>query len=156
LAVRIAVDDPSEYVGEIAGRLDALSLQVSISDAMTAQCSASPSEPSAFLWLSAIGRIERSTALLSMAFLVESDGQQLLIWSDAFLHYVVSIQQPDWHADFDDDRQQAVATRKRLLKMAAEQRLLVADHHMPFPGLGYIESANGSFRWLPVSYQLNV
>ncbi|MCA0032688.1 MBL fold metallo-hydrolase [Mesorhizobium sp. B263B2A] len=91
-----------------------------------------------------------------LAFLVESGGQRLLIWSDAFLHYVVSVQQPDWHADFDDDKQQAVETRKRLLKMAADQRLLVAGHHMPFPGLGYIESANGSFRWLPVSYQLNV
>ncbi|QKC83220.1 MBL fold metallo-hydrolase [Mesorhizobium sp. NZP2077] len=91
-----------------------------------------------------------------LAFLVESGGQRLLIWSDAFLHYVVSIQHPEWHADFDDDKEQSVETRKRLLKMAAEQRLLVAGHHMPFPGLGYIESVNGSFRWLPVSYQLTL
>lgn len=104
--------------------------------------------------ITAIGASGHSPGLL--AFLVESGGQQLLIWSDAFLHYVVSIQHPEWHADFDDDKEQAVETRKRLLKMAAEQRLLVAGHHMPFPGLGYIESANGSFRWLPVSYQLNV
>jgi hypothetical protein len=42
-------------------------LQVSISDAIVAQCSVPPSEPanSAFFRLSAIGRIERSTALLS-------------------------------------------------------------------------------------------
>jgi len=91
-----------------------------------------------------------------LAFLVESGGHRLLIWSDAFLHYVVSIQHPEWHADFDDDKERAIETRKRLLKMAADQRLLVAGHHMPFPGLGYIESVNGSFRWLPVSYQLNV
>jgi glyoxylase-like metal-dependent hydrolase (beta-lactamase superfamily II) len=91
-----------------------------------------------------------------LAFLVETGGQRLLIWSDAFLHYVVSIQHPEWHADFDDDKERAIETRKRLLKMAADQRLLVAGHHMPFPGLGYIEAVNGSFRWLPVSYQLNV
>ena len=91
-----------------------------------------------------------------LAFLVESGGQRLLIWSDAFLHYVVSIQHPEWHADFDDDKERAIETRKRLLKMAADQCLLVAGHHMPFPGLGYIEAVNGSFRWLPVSYQLNV
>jgi hypothetical protein len=45
------------------------SLQVSISEAMTAQCSPPPSEPAnnAFLRLSAIGRIERSTMLLSIS-----------------------------------------------------------------------------------------
>ncbi|MBN9222070.1 MAG: MBL fold metallo-hydrolase [Mesorhizobium sp.] len=91
-----------------------------------------------------------------LAFLVENSGQRLLIWSDAFLHYAVSIQHPEWHADFDDDKEQAVETRKRLLKMAAEQRLLIAGHHMPFPGLGYVERANGSFRWIPVGYQLNI
>ncbi|MFB9978382.1 MBL fold metallo-hydrolase [Mesorhizobium kowhaii] len=104
--------------------------------------------------ITAIDAAGHSPGLL--AFLVESDGQQLLIWSDAFLHYVVSIQRPEWRADLDDDKEQAVETRKRLLKMAAEQRLLIAGHHMPFPGLGYIEPVNGSFRWLPVSYQLNV
>lgn len=104
--------------------------------------------------ITAIDAAGHSPGLL--AFLIESDGRKLLIWSDAFLHYVLSIQQPGWQADFDDDKEQAVETRKRLLKMAAEQRLLVAGHHMPFPGLGYIESAKGSFRWLPVSYQLNV
>lgn len=43
------------------------SLQVSTREAMMAQCSAPPSEPanSAFFRLSVIGRIERSTALLS-------------------------------------------------------------------------------------------
>lgn len=104
--------------------------------------------------ITAIDAAGHSPGLL--AFLVESDGQQLLVWSDAFLHYVVSIQHPEWHADFDDDKNRAVETRKRLLKMAAEQRLLIAGHHMPFPGLGYIVPVNGSFRWLPVSYQLNV
>ncbi|WP_095087248.1 MBL fold metallo-hydrolase [Mesorhizobium sophorae] len=104
--------------------------------------------------IAAIDAAGHSPGLL--AFLVESDGQQLLIWSDAFLHYVVSIQRPDWRADLDDDKDLAIETRRRLLKMAAEQRLLVAGYHMPFPGLGYVEQVDGSFRWLPVSYQLNV
>ncbi|TRC96893.1 MBL fold metallo-hydrolase [Mesorhizobium sp. WSM4303] len=91
-----------------------------------------------------------------LAFHVESDGQQLLIWSDAFLHSVVSIQRPDWHADLDDEKEQSVETRKRLLNMAADHRLLVAGYHMPFPGIGYVERVNGSFHWLPVGDQLNV
>ncbi|KAA3449138.1 MBL fold metallo-hydrolase [Mesorhizobium sp. SARCC-RB16n] len=104
--------------------------------------------------ITAIDAAGHSPGLL--AFLVESGGQQLLIWSDAFLHYVVSIQRPEWHADFDDDKEKATETRKRLLRMAAERRLLVAGHHMPFPGLGYVGQTGGSFRWIPVSYQLNV
>ncbi|TPL74916.1 MBL fold metallo-hydrolase [Mesorhizobium sp. B2-3-15] len=104
--------------------------------------------------ITAIDAAGHSAGLL--AFLVESDGQQLLIWSDAFLHYVVSIQRPQWHADFDDDKEMAIETRKRLLGMAAERRLLVAGHHMPFPGLGYVERTDHSFRWIPVSYQLNI
>jgi glyoxylase-like metal-dependent hydrolase (beta-lactamase superfamily II) len=71
-----------------------------------------------------------------LAFNVESEGQRLLIWSDTCLHYVVSIQRPEWHANVDDDKEKAVATRKRLLAMAADKRPLVAGHHVPFPGLG--------------------
>jgi glyoxylase-like metal-dependent hydrolase (beta-lactamase superfamily II) len=87
-----------------------------------------------------------------MAFEVESEGQRRLIWSDTCLYYVVSIPHPEWHAHFDD----GVTTRKRVLAMAADQQPLVAGHHMPFPGLGYVQRAQGSFRWLPISYQLNL
>jgi len=99
--------------------------------------------------ITAIDAAGHSPGLL--AFHVESDGQQLLVWSDAFLHSVVSIQRPDWHADLDDEKEQAVETRKRLLKMAADHRLLVAGYHMPFPGLGHIEQVDGTFRWLPAT-----
>jgi len=104
--------------------------------------------------ITAIDAAGHSPGLL--AFLIESEERKLLIWSDAFLHYVVSIQRPDWQADLDDRKEQAVETRNRLLKTAAEQRLLVAGYHMPFPGLGYVERTNQSFRWVPVSYQLTI
>jgi len=90
-----------------------------------------------------------------MAFLAESAGQRMLIWSDVCLHYVISLQHPEWHADVDDDKVEAVRTRKRLLAMAADERLLVCGHHMPFPGLGYVGRMGNSYRWLPVSYQLS-
>jgi len=90
-----------------------------------------------------------------MAFEVESEGQCLLTWSDKCLHYVVSIQHPDWHAHFDD-KEKGDTTRERLHAMAADQRLLVVGHHMPFPCLGYVQHAQSSFRWLPISYQLNL
>ncbi len=40
--------------------------------------------------------------------------------------------------------------------MLATDRVFVAGFHMPFPGVGWIERAHGSYRWVPHSYQMNL
>jgi glyoxylase-like metal-dependent hydrolase (beta-lactamase superfamily II) len=91
-----------------------------------------------------------------LAFTIESEGKRLLNWADTCNHYVVAIQRPDLHLDVDDDKEKAVATRKRILEMAASEQIPVAGFHMPFPGLGYVEKAGTAYRWVPHSYQLNL
>jgi glyoxylase-like metal-dependent hydrolase (beta-lactamase superfamily II) len=91
-----------------------------------------------------------------MAYHLESAGQRLLLWADTSNHYVVSLQVPDWHGDFDDDKDQAVTTRKRILDMAATEKLWVAGFHMPFPGVGFVERRDGGYRWTPGAYQLSI
>jgi glyoxylase-like metal-dependent hydrolase (beta-lactamase superfamily II) len=91
-----------------------------------------------------------------MAYLIESGGKRLLNWADTCGHYVLGVQRPDIHLDVDDDKDKAVATRKRILEMAVVDELFVMGFHMPFPGIGSIERAQGSYRWLPHSYQLNL
>jgi glyoxylase-like metal-dependent hydrolase (beta-lactamase superfamily II) len=91
-----------------------------------------------------------------MAYHVESGGKRLLIWADTAIHYVVAMQRPEWHIDVDDDKEKAVATRKRILDMVASDGLFVAGFHMPFPGLGLVEKSAGGYRWVPVGYQLNL
>jgi len=91
-----------------------------------------------------------------LAYHVESGGKRFLIWADACVHYVMSIQRPDWHLDVDDDKDKAAATRQRILAMAADDKLFVTGYHMPFPGIGMIERSADGYRWLPVSYQLNL
>jgi glyoxylase-like metal-dependent hydrolase (beta-lactamase superfamily II) len=91
-----------------------------------------------------------------MAYHVESQGKQLLIWADTCGHYVVSFQRPQWHLDVDDDKDKAVATRKRMLDMAATDKLFIAGFHMPFPALGMVEKSASGHRWVPVGYQLNL
>ena len=91
-----------------------------------------------------------------LAFMIESEGKQLLNWADTCNHYVVAIQRPDLHLDVDDDKEKAVATRKRILDMVATDRLFVAGFHMPFPGLGWVEKTSGGYRWVPHSYQFNL
>jgi glyoxylase-like metal-dependent hydrolase (beta-lactamase superfamily II) len=90
-----------------------------------------------------------------MAYHIESAGQRLLLMADVTNHYVVSLQVPDWHGDFDDDKDEAVATRKRILDMVATEKLWAIGFHMPFPAIGFIERAAGSYRWTPATYQLN-
>jgi glyoxylase-like metal-dependent hydrolase (beta-lactamase superfamily II) len=91
-----------------------------------------------------------------LAFTIESEGKRLLNWADTCNHYVVAIQRPDLHLDVDDDKEKAVATRKRILEMAASEQIPVAGFHMPFPGLGYVEKVGSAYRWVPHSYQLNL
>jgi glyoxylase-like metal-dependent hydrolase (beta-lactamase superfamily II) len=91
-----------------------------------------------------------------MAYHLESEGKRFLIWADTCNHYVVAIQRPEWLLDVDDEKEKAVATRKRILDMVATEELFVAGFHMPFPGLGYVEKSAAGYRWVPVGYQLNL
>ena len=91
-----------------------------------------------------------------LAFHVESGGQRLLIWGDVANHYVMAIQQPEWHVGFDDIKDAAVETRKRIFGMVSTDKIPVAGFHMPFPALGFVEKSGTSYRWVPASYQFNL
>jgi glyoxylase-like metal-dependent hydrolase (beta-lactamase superfamily II) len=104
--------------------------------------------------ITAIEAFGHSPGLLT--FHVESEGKRLLIAADAFTQYVMSVQRPEWYFEMDDDKEKAAVSRKRVLDMAASERIPVVAYHAPFPGIGYIERAGGTFRWAPHSYQLNL
>ncbi len=91
-----------------------------------------------------------------MAFHVESEGKRFMITADTCTQYVMAVQRPDWYFDMDDDKDRAVATRKRILDMLATDKLLFVSFHFPFPGIGWVEKAAGGYRWVPHSYQLNL
>ena len=90
-----------------------------------------------------------------MAFHLESEGKRLLIGADFCNHYVLSLQRPDWEVKFDADKTTAAATRKTLLGMLAADRIAFTSYHMPFPSVGFIDTASdGGYRYVPASYQL--
>ena len=89
-----------------------------------------------------------------MAYMLESDGQSLLLAADAANHYVWSLQKPDWEVRFDMDKSAAAATRKAVFGMLAADRVPFVGYHMPFPGIGYVEAMGDGFRFVPVSYQM--
>lgn len=89
-----------------------------------------------------------------MTWRLESNGQNLLLMADLANHYVFSLAYPDWEVRFDADKAAAAAARRRVLGMLAAERMPVIGYHMPFPGLGYVETAGDGFRYVPHSYQL--
>jgi len=91
-----------------------------------------------------------------LAYHLESEGQRLLLWADVTNHYVASLQRPAWQVRVDDDKERAIATRRRILDMVASDRLWAIGYHMPFPAVGAVERTQDGYRWLPLSYQLTL
>jgi glyoxylase-like metal-dependent hydrolase (beta-lactamase superfamily II) len=92
-----------------------------------------------------------------LAFRIESEGKPLLLMTDVTNHSVMSLARPDWHVRFDMDKEKAAATRKRILDMAASERMPVTGYHMPFPSIGYVDkSSDGGYRWVQATYQLHL
>lgn len=89
-----------------------------------------------------------------MAYMIESNGQNLVLIADAANHYVWSLAYPDWEVKFDMDKAAAAATRRTLLGMLAADRIPFVGYHMPFPGMGFVEARGDGFHYVPSSYQM--
>lgn len=89
-----------------------------------------------------------------MGYMIESDGAQLVLTADLANHYVWSLAYPDWEVRFDMDKEAAAATRRTVLGMLAADKLPFIGYHMPFPAMGYVDTRDDGFRYVPVSYQM--
>ncbi|MCR9273972.1 MULTISPECIES: MBL fold metallo-hydrolase [Mameliella] len=88
-----------------------------------------------------------------MSVVVESGGKQLIALGDSMNHAWMSTVRPEWVSNFDMDGEQTVATRKRLLDMAATDRMAVLGYHFPFPGVGHIAAEGDAYRFVPALWQ---
>jgi glyoxylase-like metal-dependent hydrolase (beta-lactamase superfamily II) len=89
-----------------------------------------------------------------MIYMLESGGQQLAITADTANHYVFSLANPDWEVSFDMDKAAAAATRRSVFGMLAADRVPFIGYHMPFPAMGFVETAGDGFRYVPATYQM--
>ena len=90
-----------------------------------------------------------------LAFNIESEGERLVIASDALIHPSLSFRRPDWEHIFDVDGAQAAAARKSLLSMLAADRVPFMAYHMPFPNVGFAEPSGDGYRYVSVGYQFS-
>ena len=89
-----------------------------------------------------------------MAYMLDSGGKQMLLIADTANHAVWSLERPDWEVKFDMDKAAAAATRRKLFDMVAAERMPLVGYHLPFPAVGYVETAGEGFHYVPASYQL--
>lgn len=90
------------------------------------------------------------------SYVVESEGERLLVWGDAVHVAAVQFPDPAVTVKYDSDAAQAAAQRRRLFADAARRGDCVAAAHISFPGLGHIVT-NGAadsvnYRWLPLNH----
>jgi glyoxylase-like metal-dependent hydrolase (beta-lactamase superfamily II) len=90
------------------------------------------------------------------AYMLSSGNGKLMIMSDITNHPALFVRNPDWAAVFDMDADQARATRRRLLDMAATERSQVAFYHAPFPATGFIAKDGNGFMYVPVQWSTAV
>lgn len=88
-----------------------------------------------------------------MSVLVTSGPRSLLVTGDAATHAYISFERPGWAFGFDADPEGAIATRRRLLDMAASDRVTLLGFHFPFPGIGHAVREGDAFRYLPALWQ---
>jgi glyoxylase-like metal-dependent hydrolase (beta-lactamase superfamily II) len=87
------------------------------------------------------------------AFAVASGNGKLLVMSDTTNNPVLFARKPEWTAVFDMNGEQAIATRRRLLDMAAADKLQVSFYHAAFPATGHIARDGGGYQMVPLSFQ---
>ena len=86
------------------------------------------------------------------AFLVASGNGKLLVTSDTVNHQIL-IRNPDWSLWADMDAAMAVTARKRLLDMAATDKIQISAYHLPFPSTGFISKRGDGYEFHPVYWQ---
>ena len=78
---------------------------------------------------------------------IEDGGQSLIMVSDMLFPVVHPAMGTDVNFLMEADRPAAQAMRARFFPRAAEEGVLIAATHMPFPGLGRIVSDQGRLSW---------
>ncbi|MEC7763968.1 MAG: MBL fold metallo-hydrolase [Pseudomonadota bacterium] len=88
-----------------------------------------------------------------MSILLESGDDQLLVLGDAITHAYGHFAHPDWYGSLDTDPEATVASRRRLLDMAAADRIPVVGYHFPFPGVGHVRAEGEAYSFVPALWR---
>lgn len=78
---------------------------------------------------------------------IASGSEQLLLVGDSIHNVAIQTARPDITFVFDADGKQAAASRRRVLDMAAADKLVISGAHIAFPGFGRIGKEGDGYRF---------
>lgn len=84
------------------------------------------------------------------AMILHDGNDRLLHLMDTAVHYLAGLEYPDWGVALEMNHDAAAETRRRLFKLAADEKMLVAGYHFPFPGVGRIFRHKSGWRFVPM------
>ncbi len=88
-----------------------------------------------------------------MSLHLESDGQELIVTGDVTRNAYFDFERPEWYGSPDMDGDMSVATRKRLLDWASNDRITLVGYHFPFPGVGHAIKEGNAYRFIPALWR---
>jgi glyoxylase-like metal-dependent hydrolase (beta-lactamase superfamily II) len=86
------------------------------------------------------------------AFVIASGNAKMMYVADTTNTPVLFATNPEWKVMFDMDADKAVATRKRILDMAAADKIRLAFYHASFPATGFIAKEGAGYRFVPAQW----
>lgn len=86
-------------------------------------------------------------------FMVESEGQKMLMWGDVVHVAAVQFPNPSVTLAYDSDAQMAEKEREMIFSDAARNGYWIGAAHISFPGVGHVNTSQGHFYWVPANYQ---
>ena len=85
-------------------------------------------------------------------FMVESDGEKMLMWGDVVHVAAVQFPNPSITLAYDSDAQMAESEREAIFSDAARKGYWIGAAHISFPGVGHVSANGGHYYWLPANY----
>lgn len=86
-------------------------------------------------------------------FLLESEGEKLLIWGDITHAMAIQIPFPEVATKYDSNADLAVKTRIEVLAFASEHKIPIAGMHIEYPAVGHIsKNENGQYEFSPAAF----
>lgn len=82
------------------------------------------------------------------SFEIRSGSQSAVVVGDVLTNQFYSFEKPDWRSASDQDQEKGITARNNLLDQLANEKMAMIGFHIPYPGIGRVEKADGAYRFV--------